>query len=52
MGFLSSFKGSSATGTTEGVDSVRGVMEMVQGATGMGNDNQVRLEIRTPRGRI
>jgi hypothetical protein len=33
MGFLSAFKGSSSTGV-EGIDGARGVMQMVQGATG------------------
>jgi hypothetical protein len=41
MGFLSAFRGSSVTGGDGvGSENVRGVMEMVQGAAGV-NENQV-----------
>ena len=44
MGFISAFRGSSAQAgigdSSSGNETVRGVMEMVQGATGV-NENQV-----------
>ena len=45
MGFISAFRGSSVAGgmgSESGSENMRGVMEMVQGATGTG-ENQVSL---------